>query len=177
MPSVDLVYHDLKEVDKYQEERGEEEEGTFELSNEIYIDHVTFRYPDGVEDIVHNVDFRIPKGKTVAFIGPSGAGKTTMVDIILGLLQPTEGVIYADQIDVHKNLNKWHKQIGYIPQTIYLADDTISANIAFGVFEDDIDDEAVNRALRQAQLDEFINTLPHGVNTYVGDRGVRLSGG
>ena len=100
-----------------------------------------------------------------------------MVDIILGLLQPTEGVIYADQIDVHKNLNKWHKQIGYIPQTIYLADDTIRANIAFGVFENEIDDEAVNRALKQAQLDGFINTLPEGIHTYVGDRGVRLSGG
>lgn len=177
MPSIDLVYNDLKEIEKYQKEFGYEEEGSFELLNEIYIDHVTFRYPDGVEDVVHNVDFRIPKGKTVAFIGPSGAGKTTMVDIILGLLQPTEGVIYADQIDVHKNLNKWHKQIGYIPQTIYLADDTIRANIAFGVFENEIDDEAVNRALKQAQLDGFINALPEGVNTYVGDRGVRLSGG
>lgn len=177
MPSIDLVYNDLKEIEKYQKEFGYEEEGSFELLNEIHIDHVTFRYPDGVEDVVHNVDFRIPKGKTVAFIGPSGAGKTTMVDIILGLLQPTEGVIYADQIDVHKNLNKWHKQIGYIPQTIYLADDTIRANIAFGVFENEIDDEAVNRALKQAQLDGFINTLPEGVNTYVGDRGVRLSGG
>lgn len=177
MPSIDLVYHDLKEIEKYQEEFGHEEEGSFELMNEIHVDHVTFRYPDGVEDVVHNVDFRIPKGKTVAFIGPSGAGKTTMVDIILGLLQPTEGVIYADKIDVHKNLNKWHKQIGYIPQTIYLADDTIRANIAFGVFENEIDDEAVNRALKQAQLDGFINTLPEGIHTYVGDRGVRLSGG
>ncbi len=177
MPSIDLVYHDLKEVDKYQEERGQEEEGTFELSNEIHVDHVTFRYPDGVEDVVHNVEFRIPKGKTVAFIGPSGAGKTTMVDIILGLLQPTEGIVFADQMDIHRNLNKWHKQIGYIPQTIYLADDTIRANIAFGVFEDEIDDEAVSRALKQSQLDEFIRTLPEGIYTYVGDRGVRLSGG
>ncbi len=177
MPSIDLVYHDLKEIEKYQEEIGHEGEGSFELLNEIHIDHVTFRYPDGVEDVVHHVDFKIPKGKTVAFIGPSGAGKTTMVDIILGLLQPTEGVVYADQINIHKNLNKWHKQIGYIPQTIYLADDTIRANIAFGVFENDIDDEAVNRALQQAQLDGFINTLPEGINTYVGDRGVRLSGG
>lgn len=177
MPSIDLVYHDLKEVDKYQKESGQEEEGTFEFVNEIHIDHVTFRYPDGVEDVVHNVDFRIPKGKTVAFIGPSGAGKTTMVDIILGLLQPTEGIVFADQMDVHRNLNKWHKQIGYIPQTIYLADDTIRANIAFGVFEDEIDDEAVNRALKQSQLDEFIRTLPEGMYTYVGDRGIRLSGG
>lgn len=177
LPSIDLVYHDLKEVEEYQEEKGKEQEGSFELSKEIHIDHVTFRYSDGVEDVVHNVDFRIPKGKTVAFIGPSGAGKTTMVDIILGLLQPTEGRVFADGMDIHENLNKWHKQIGYIPQTIYLADDTIRANIAFGVFEDEIDDEAVSRALKQAQLNEFISTLPEGINTYVGDRGVRLSGG
>lgn len=177
MPSVDLVYHDLREVETYQEEKGYEKEGTFEFSNEIHVNYVTFRYPDGAEDIVHNVDFRIPKGKTVAFIGPSGAGKTTMVDIILGLLNPTKGTIFADGMDVHKNLNKWHRQIGYIPQAIYLADDTIRANIAFGVFEDEIDDEAVNRALKQAQLDEFVNTLPQGNHTYVGDRGVRLSGG
>ena len=177
LPSIDLVYHDLKEVDQYQTEGNQEDESIYEFSNEIHIDHVTFRYPDGVEDIVHNVDFKIPKGKTVAFIGSSGAGKTTMVDIILGLLKPTKGFIYADEMDIHKNPDKWHKQIGYIPQMIYLADDTIRANIAFGVFEEEIDDEAVNRALRQAQLDGFINTLPEGINTYVGDRGVRLSGG
>lgn len=177
LPSIDLVYNDLKEVEKYHDERQHEEAGVFELSNEIHVDHVTFRYPDGAEDIVQNVDFTIPKGKTVAFIGPSGAGKTTMVDIILGLLQPTEGYVLADQMDIHKNPMKWHRQIGYIPQTIYLADDTIRANIAFGIFEDEIDNEAVSRALKQAQLDEFVNTLPEGIDTYVGDRGVRLSGG
>ncbi|MDD6072033.1 MAG: ABC transporter ATP-binding protein [Clostridiales bacterium] len=177
MPSIELVYHDLKEVEMEQEEGSLEEEGKFELLDEIHVDHVTFRYPDGVEDIVHDVDFKIPKGKTVAFIGPSGAGKTTMVDIILGLLLPVEGKIYADQMDIHLNPNKWHKQIGYIPQTIYLADDSIRANIAFGIFENEIDDESVNRAIKQAQLDEFVNTLPEGINTYVGDRGVRLSGG
>ena len=181
MPSVDLVYHDLKEVEEYQERREQEEkeqkEEKFELSNEIRVDHVTFRYPDGVSDVVYNVNFMIPKGKTVAFIGPSGAGKTTMVDIILGLLKPTEGTVFADGIDIHKNLHEWHKQIGYIPQTIYLADDSIRANIAFGLFEEEIDDKAVSRAIKQAQLDEFIDSLPNGINTYVGDRGVRLSGG
>ena len=100
-----------------------------------------------------------------------------MVDIILGLLEPNQGHVYADGIDIHRNLAVWHKQIGYIPQTIYLADDTIRANIAFGVFENEIDDQAVERAMREAQLDEFVNTLPEGLNTYVGDRGVRLSGG
>lgn len=177
MPSIDLVYRDLKEVEKYEEERAQESDIPFELNDHIQIADVTYRYPDGVDDVIHKVNFTIPKGKTVAFIGPSGAGKTTMVDIILGLLKPTEGTIYADGMDIHQNLNKWHKQIGYIPQAIYLADDSIRANIAFGVKEEDISEEAVKRAIRQAQLEEFIQTLPDREKTYVGDRGIRLSGG
>lgn len=177
VPSVNLVYHDLKEVADYQEQQGEENNDLFTFSNQIQINHVSFQYPDGAEDVICNADFVIPKGKTTAFIGPSGAGKTTMVDIILGLLKPTAGFIYADDMDIHLNPSKWHKQIGYIPQTIYLADDTIRANIAFGIYEDEIDDAAVMRAVKQAQLDEFIHSLPEGLDTFVGDRGVRLSGG
>ena len=177
VPSVNLVYHDLKEVSDYQEQRGEESTVTFDFADEIRVEEVSFRYPDGDEDVVHHVNFHVPKGKTTAFIGPSGAGKTTMVDLILGLLQPTDGHIYADNMDIHLNPNKWHKQIGYIPQTIYLADDTIRANIAFGIYENEIDDAAVMRAVKQAQLDDFINSLPEGLDTFVGDRGVRLSGG
>lgn len=178
MPSIDLVYNDLKEIDKYKVKEAEETENNYcQLNKKIYVDHVSFRYESGNEEILHNVELTVPKGKMVAFIGTSGAGKTTMVDIILGLLEPNQGHVYADGIDIHRNLAVWHKQIGYIPQTIYLADDTIRANIAFGVFENEIDDQAVARAMREAQLDEFVNTLPEGLNTYVGDRGVRLSGG
>ena len=178
MPSIDLVYNDLKEIEKYKVKEAEETENNYcQLNKEIYVDHVSFRYESGNEEILHNVELTVPKGKMVAFIGTSGAGKTTMVDIILGLLEPNQGHVYADGIDIHRNLAVWHKQIGYIPQTIYLADDTIRANIAFGVFENEIDDQAVARAMREAQLDEFVNTLPEGLNTYVGDRGVRLSGG
>lgn len=178
MPSIDLVYNDLKEIEKYKVKEAEETENNYcQLNKEIYVDHVSFQYESGNEEILHNVELTVPKGKMVAFIGTSGAGKTTMVDIILGLLEPNQGHVYADGIDIHRNLAVWHKQIGYIPQTIYLADDTIRANIAFGVFENEIDDQAVARAMREAQLDEFVNTLPEGLNTYVGDRGVRLSGG
>lgn len=178
MPSIDLVYNDLKEIEKYKVKEAEETENNYcQLNKEIYVDHVSFQYESGNEEILHNVELTVPKGKMVAFIGTSGAGKTTMVDIILGLLEPNQGHVYADGIDIHRNLAVWHKQIGYIPQTIYLADDTIRANIAFGVFENEIDDQAVARAMREAQLDEFVNILPEGLNTYVGDRGVRLSGG
>lgn len=177
LPSIDLVYHDLKEVEDYEEALRSDHGAEFTFAKQIEVKGVTYRYPDGVEDIVADVDLTIHIGETVGFIGPSGAGKTTMVDIILGLLAPEKGNIYVDGVDIYTNLNCWHKQIGYIPQTIYLADDTIRANVAFGVREHEIDDEAVWRAVEQAQLDSFIKNLPDEIHTYVGDRGVRLSGG
>lgn len=177
LPSIDLVYHDLKEVEDYQESLHLNNGPEFAFSGQIQVKGVTYRYPDGVEDIVRNVDLTVHKGETVGFVGPSGAGKTTMVDIILGLLQPVEGNVIVDGIDIYSNLSCWHKQIGYIPQTIYLADDTIRANVAFGVRANEIDDAAVWHAVEQAQLDDFIRSLPEGIDTYVGDRGVRLSGG
>ena len=119
----------------------------------------------------------IKRVTTAAFVGASGAGKTTMVDIILGLFIPQKGKILADGMNIFKNLRTWQKEIGYIPQSIYLSDDTIERNVAFGVRKEDIDEEAVLRAVKQAQLFEFIDTLPDGLQTYVGDRGVRLSGG
>ena len=100
-----------------------------------------------------------------------------MADIILGLLEPNEGQVLADGMDVHKNLNMWHRSLGYIPQVIYLSDDTIRNNIAFGVHRNDIDDNAVIGALKKAQLYDFVQTLQEGLDTFVGDRGVRLSGG
>ena len=119
----------------------------------------------------------IKKGQAVAFIGASGAGKTTMVDIILGLLQPQFGKIKADELNINKCKRTWQQEIGYIPQVIYLSDDTIRNNIAFGIPVNEIQEEAVMEALRKAQLLEFVENLPEGLDTFVGDRGVRLSGG
>ena len=113
----------------------------------------------------------------IFLIGFMGAGKSTMVDILLGLLKPQYGKIYADDMNIQKNILTWQKEIGYIPQTIYLSDDTIRNNVAFGVPEDQINEQAVQHALEQAQLSEFIDSLPAGLDTFVGDRGVRLSGG
>ena len=177
VPSVDLIYGDLKGIEDYQESEGEEEGKERNFEHGITAKHVTYAYPNTDTNVLEDANCVIPKGKTVAFIGSSGAGKTTMADIILGLLAPQRGKILVDDIDVFKNLTMWHHQIGYIPQVIYLSDDTIRNNIAFGIHEDQIDEEAVKTALKKAQLAEFVDTLPDGLDTIVGDRGVRLSGG
>ena len=177
VPSVDLIYGDLKGIEDYQESKGEEEGKEWSFEHGITAKHITYAYPNTDTNVLEDASCVIPKGKTVAFIGSSGAGKTTMADIILGLLAPQRGKILVDDIDVFKNLTMWHHQIGYIPQVIYLSDDTIRNNIAFGIHEDQIDEEAVRTALKKAQLAEFVDTLPDGLDTIVGDRGVRMSGG
>lgn len=175
-PSVELIYEDLKGIEDFQKQEVDEHK-EWNFNHRIEAKSITYAYPDTEINILENTGCIIPKGKTVAFIGGSGAGKTTMVDIILGLLPPQMGKVMADDMNVFKNLSTWHRQIGYIPQSIYLSDDTIRNNVAFGIMEDEISDEAVMEALRKAQLLEFAEALPDGLDTMVGDRGVRLSGG
>ena len=177
LPSVDLVYHDMKEIEDYIERKDNEVREDWSFRNGIEVKDVTYYYPNTDEPVISHASLSVPKGKTVAFIGASGAGKTTMVDIILGLLTPQEGVVMADRINVHEKPKTFHAQVGYIPQVIYLSDDTIRNNIAFGVKEPDIDEQAVRSAMDKAQLTEFVNSLPYKLDTIVGDRGVRLSGG
>lgn len=177
LPSVELVYHDLKDIEGYLEQKDHEIREDWNLQKGIAVQDVTYYYPDTEEPVIAGADFSIEKGKTAAFIGASGAGKTTMVDIILGLLTPQKGTVMADNINVHEKPKTFHSQVGYIPQVIYLSDDTIRNNIAFGVKEEQIDEKAVLAAMEKAQLTEFIDSLPHGLDTLVGDRGVRLSGG
>lgn len=177
LPSVDLVYHDLREIEEYIEKRDSEVREDWNLRESIEVRDVTYRYPDTEEPVIRHANLSIQKGKTVAFIGASGAGKTTMADIILGLLTPQEGVVMADGINVHEKPRTFHAQVGYIPQVIYLSDDTIRNNIAFGVKKSEIDENAVLQAMEKAQLAEFVHSLPYGLDTIVGDRGVRLSGG
>lgn len=177
LPSVDLVYHDLVRIEGLtaKGENGRKED--WKLQKEIRVQGVSYRYPDTEEWVLDNVNFAIKRGTTVAFIGSTGSGKTTMVDIILGLLTPVKGRVLADEINVHEHAKTFHTQVGYIPQTIYLSDDTIRNNIAFGMREELIDEDAVCAAVEKAQLTDFINSLPYGLDTIVGDRGVRLSGG
>lgn len=175
-PSVELIYNDLKEIEK-PEIKSDTVDESWHFKDKLEAKKVTYAYPGSSENVIEDADFVIKRGTTVAFVGASGAGKTTMVDIILGLFIPQKGKILADGMNIFKNLRTWQKEIGYIPQNIYLSDDTIERNVAFGVRKEDIDEEAVLRSVKQAQLFEFIDTLPDGLQTYVGDRGVRLSGG
>lgn len=146
------------------------------LDKEISVENMTFQYPDTEDAVLKNVNVTIPKNASVAFIGPSGAGKTTMVDLVLGVLKPQAGRIAVDGMDIKESYRGWHDKIGYIPQTIYMLDDTIRNNIAFGQV-DAIDDDQIWDALRQAQLDEFVKSLDEGLDTMIGEAGVRLSGG
>ena len=150
----------------------------FPKNYEIELKNVRFSY-DGKTDVLQGVNLKIRDGERMALVGQSGAGKSTVVDILLGLLEPSTGHIYADSVDVKEpgNYRKWLKNIGYIPQMIFMLDDTIRKNVAFGVPEDKIDEDRLWEVLKEAQLDEFIKTLPEGLETGIGERGIRLSGG
>ena len=176
--SVEKVYHDLQEVERLEKNKPvETADVSLELKKEIQIRNLSFRYPDASENVLENISFTIPKNRSIAFIGPSGAGKTTLADIILGVLEPTAGQICVDGIDIQNCMSAWHKNIGYIPQSIYLMDASIRENVAFGIPEEQIDETCLRRALEEAQLKEFVDSLPEGLDTVIGESGVRLSGG
>ena len=143
----------------------------------ITLNNVTFRYPEAQGDALKRISLQIERGKAVAFVGSSGAGKTTLVDLLLGILNPTSGQICIDGKDVQENLRGWQARLGYIPQQIYLSDSTIANNIAFGVPEEKVSLNQVIEVARIAQLDEFVHSLPQGYDTVIGESGVRLSGG
>ena len=174
-PSIALVYHDLQEVENIEEEKKQNQD--WKLKSELRICSISYHYPNTDKNVLENASMVIRKGTMVGLVGASGAGKSTLADIILGLLTPQMGKIFADDLDVLKNVHTWQQEIGYIPQVIYLSDDSIRNNIAFGVPEDEIDDTRVRLAAEQAQLADFIDLLPDGYQTSVGDRGIRLSGG
>ncbi|MBP3782005.1 MAG: ABC transporter ATP-binding protein [Butyrivibrio sp.] len=143
----------------------------------INLEGITYKYPNTDKYILDGADMEIPVGKSVGIVGTSGAGKTTIVDVLLGLLEPEKGRILADGVDVKTNYKGWLKNVGYIPQTIFMTDSTIRKNVAFGVPEDEIDDAKVWQALSEAALDSFVKELPEGLDTEIGERGIRLSGG
>ncbi len=148
-----------------------------DFSKEVKLENITYRYPNTEVNILENASVSIPIGKSIGFIGPSGAGKSTTVDILLGLLESQKGKVTVDGIDIRTNLPGWYARIGYVPQMIFMLDDTIRNNVAYGVDEKDIDEEQVWYALREAQMDEFVRGLPDGLDTSIGERGVRISGG
>lgn len=147
------------------------------IKEKIELRDIVYKYPNTEVLIFDHADMEIPIGKSVGIVGTSGAGKTTVVDILLGLLRLQSGEILADGVEVRDHYQSWLKNIGYIPQTIFMIDSTIRKNVAFGYADEDIDDEKVWRALKEAQLDEFVRGLPEGLDTGIGERGIRLSGG
>jgi ABC-type multidrug transport system fused ATPase/permease subunit len=175
--ATDNIYNDLKEQEMLDSLRMQEgsRDGELTFTHSLNVENLYFKYPKGEENIFEGASVEIPKNKSVAFIGSSGAGKSTFADIVLGLLRPDSGKVTVDGYDIFECINSWHHMVGYIPQVIYLMDDTIRNNILFGL--NDKDDEKLWESLKLAQLDEFVRSLPKGLDTEIGDRGVRLSGG
>ena len=158
------------------EEPGEDWEKA-QFHGEISVNHISWQYPTGDKKVIDDLCMQIKKGESVAFIGSSGAGKTTLADIILGLLEPQSGNITLDGRDIRELGQKWRNLLGYVPQSAYLISDTIRRNVAFGIEDQYIDEELLWRALEQAQLKEFVEQLPQGLDTEIGESGVRVSGG
>lgn len=147
------------------------------FKGEVRLVDIHYTYSNALAPALNGLSLCIQKGESVGLIGPSGSGKSTLVDIILGLLTPSDGEVAVDGKNIQANLRAWQDQIGYVPQSIYLTDDTLRRNVAFGLSNEQIDDAAVQRAIKSAQLEEFVSGLPSGLETVVGERGVRLSGG
>ena len=148
-----------------------------ELQDRIVLDHITYAYPNTDKNIFTDAHMEVKKGQSVGIMGPSGAGKSTIVDILLGLLHVQAGTITCDGVNIFDNYAAWLAKFGYIPQSIYLIDESIRDNIAFGIDADKIDDKRIWEVLEEAQLKEFVEQLPEGLDTTIGDRGVRISGG
>jgi ATP-binding cassette, subfamily B, bacterial PglK len=147
------------------------------INKTIKIKNISFEYPNSNLMTLKNISFKIKPGSLFGIIGTTGAGKSTLIDLILGLLEPKEGEININGANIKKNYQIWQKQIGYIPQDIYIFDETIRSNVAFGVSDDQIDEKRVIKALKLAQISDFVLNLPKGLDTAVGNRGIRLSGG
>lgn len=170
-----LHLHEVNSSVRNDEEKVES--ANFEFTDSISLNNVSWKYPDSNKYIFQNINLEIKKGQSVAFIGASGSGKTTLVDMLLGLLQPQSGHIFVDGKELSGLTNVWKKVVGYVPQDIYLIDDTIRRNIAFSIEDEFIDDEQIWKTLQKAQLEEFVIGLPNKLDTTVGERGVKLSGG
>jgi len=177
--ALDITCKNIKDLRSYivEKESIEENEASLVFDKEIVISNVYWKYPQNNNNILENVNFVIKKGDSIAFIGPSGAGKTTLADIILGLFKPQQGDVLVDGKSIFQNIKSWSGIIQYVPQAVYLIDDTIRKNIAFGIKDEYIKDDCIWNALKMAQLDDYVMSLPQGLDTVVGERGIRLSGG
>lgn len=175
------LYPELMDIKERQESRKESYylsvQPKLKFEKSIQVNKLRFAYPEGREDVLRDVSFSIGKGDFAGIIGPSGAGKTTFVDILLGLLKPSDGNIKVDGQDIFDNIRSWQANLAYVPQSIYLIDGSVKENIALGVAPENIDNALIEKSLHMAELYEFVHELPEGMETRVGERGVKLSGG
>ena len=187
--ALNMLYNDLKDIDNQKinlklKALSKLEDANFGKKNQVMnfrdrleLKNVTYSYSKISDLALDNISLSINKGESIAFIGKSGAGKTTLVDVILGLLSPAQGDILVDGVSIYQNIRYWQDLVGYIPQSIFLTDDTVERNIAFGVSDQAIDREKIEQVIDTVQLRELVEQLPKGLKTQVGERGVRLSGG
>jgi len=172
-PAVESVYREFEYIESQQDVV----KTKIVFNEKVEMRNLTFNYPNTIAPSLSHVNIVVRKGETVGFIGPSGAGKSTLVDVFLGLLPQTSGELLIDGVEMQKYNLEWQSTIGYVSQAIYLTDDTVRRNVAFGIAEKDIDEVALERALKSAQLWDFVDGLPNKTDTIVGERGVRVSGG
>lgn len=181
IPLFNELYEDLlsikNKVEKETETCFQKPKSRMNFENVISVEELSFAYPEIEKQVLSNINFSIPKGEFVGIVGPSGAGKTTFVDILLGLLPPSKGKISVDGKNIYNDIRTWQANLAYVPQSIYLIDGTIRENIALGIDEKEIDDALINEVLHMAELYDFVQELPAGIATTVGERGVKLSGG
>lgn len=175
LPSIETVYDEINKLTEFQQTSSLGMEIAFK--KKLSFEKVSFKFASVPDLVLREVSLSIYIGESIGIIGGSGAGKSTFIDLLLGLLKPIAGDVLVDGVNIQNNLRSWQNQIGYVPQTIYLTDDSLKKNIAFGLSDEAINDEAITKAVYAAQLDGFIKSLPEGLDTEVGERGVRLSGG
>ena len=176
VPYVGILHHEVlksREIEAQSEKPGP----PLQFADELHLEGLSFRYPDGDRDVVSDVSITVPHGTSLALVGSSGAGKTTLADLILGLHDPSKGRITVDGVDIAGRKKRWQQKLGYVAQEIFFLDATLAENIAFDVSRNEIDQGLLERSIRQAQLEELIDQLPAGVDTPLGERGTRLSGG
>lgn len=172
LPALNGIFPDLTTT--IQKENNRE---TYELLDEISVSNVSFTYPRAENTTLEDISLFVKKGEAVGLIGTSGSGKSTFVDLLLGLFKPSNGEVKIDGKSIYNDLVSWRKIVGYVPQNIYLCDDTLEKNIAYGIDDSLISQESLRRSLSQSQLETFVDSLKDGLGTFVGERGVRLSGG
>ena len=175
-PRVDFIYEDMHGVQEITE-CNKSDDKIISFNESIELSDVSFAYAGTDKYILDKVSLSIARGESVGVVGPSGAGKTTLVDVIMGLLKISAGDIKVDGVSVFEGLSSWQGLIGYVPQNIYLSDDSIRHNIAFGIPDEEIDDDRISECIKEARLSDLISELSEGVETVIGDRGIRLSGG